>query len=157
MATVTAPTGEVVSAAETGRAAPAGRRIEALDFVRGVALCGILLMNITGFGLPDAYTNPQNSGGATGINLVTWIITEIGFEGTQRGLFSMLFGASVILFTTRLEVQGRADTADIYVRRNLWLVGFGMINAFVLLWHGDILYSYGIVALFLYPFRKLAG
>lgn len=138
-------------------AAPAAQRIEGLDFVRGIALCGILLMNITGFGLPDAYTNPQNSGGATGANLVTWIITEIGFEGTQRALFSMLFGASVILFTSRLEAQGRTDTADIYVRRNLWLVGFGMINAFVLLWHGDILYTYGIVALFLYPFRKLAG
>ena len=64
-------------------------------------------MNITGFGLPDAYTNPQNAGGATGINLVTWVITEIGFEGTQRALFSMLFGASVILFTSRLEAQGR--------------------------------------------------
>jgi uncharacterized protein len=138
-------------------AAPAAQRIEALDFVRGVALCGILLMNITGFGLPDAYTNPQNSGGATGVNLVTWVITELGFEGTQRALFSMLFGASVILFTSRLEAQGRPDTADIYVRRNLWLVGFGMINAFLLIWHGDILYTYGIIALFLYPFRKLAG
>lgn len=138
-------------------AMPAAQRIEALDFVRGVALCGILLMNITGFGLPDAYTNPQNSGGATGINLLTWVITELGFEGTQRALFSMLFGASVILFTARLEAQGRADTADIYVRRNLWLVAFGMINGFILIWHGDILYTYGIVALFLYPFRKLAG
>src|SRR5207237_7115839 len=67
------------------------------------------------------------------------------------------FGASVILFTSRLEVQGRSDTADIYVRRNLWLVGFGMINAFALIWHGDILYSYGIIALFLFPFRKLVG
>jgi uncharacterized protein len=147
----------VILSGEPPRAAPAAQRIEALDFVRGVALFGILLMNITGFGLPDAYTNPQNAGGATGANLVVWIINEIGFEGTQRGLFSMLFGASVILFTSRLEAQGRTDTADIYVRRNLWLIGFGMINAFVLLWHGDILYTYGIIALFLFPFRKLAG
>ena len=139
------------------RASPAARRIEALDFVRGVALFGILLMNITGFGLPDAYTNPQNSGGATGLNLVAWIITEIGFEGTQRALFSMLFGASVILFTSRLEAEDRADAADIYMRRNLWLVGFGMINAFVLLWHGDILFTYGITALCLFPFRRLAA
>jgi uncharacterized protein len=138
-------------------AAPARRRIEALDVLRGVALCGILLMNIVDFGLPDAYTNPQNSGGATGINLVTWTITEIGFEGTQRALFSMLFGASVILFTSRLEAEGRPDAADLYFRRNLWLIGFGMINAFLLLWHGDILYSYGIVALFLFAFRKLAA
>ena len=138
-------------------AAPAARRIEALDFVRGVALCGILLLNIVDFGLPDAYTNPQNSGGATGVNLVAWAINEIGFEGTQRALFSMLFGASVILFTSRLEAQGRPDAADIYMRRNLWLVGFGMINAFLLLWHGDILYSYGIIGLFVFAFRKLAA
>jgi uncharacterized protein len=138
-------------------ARPAPRRIEALDFVRGVALCGILLMNITGFGLPDAYTNPQNAGGATGINLTTWVITEIGFEGTQRALFSMLFGASVILLTSRLEEQGRTDVADIYLRRNLWLVGFGMVNAFLLVWHGDILFTYGVVALFLFVFRKMAA
>ena len=62
-------------------------------------------MNITGFGLPDAYTNPVNAGGATGANLWAWIVAQIGFEGTQRALFSMLFGASVILLTSRLEAS----------------------------------------------------
>jgi len=75
MATIAAADEGIPAAAQTGGAAPAGRRIEALDFVRGVALCGILLMNITGFGLPDAYTNPMNAGGATGANLWAWIIT----------------------------------------------------------------------------------
>ena len=69
MATI-ASAGADCSEATAARAAPAPKRIEALDFVRGVALCGILLMNITGFGLPDAYTNPVNAGGATGTNLV---------------------------------------------------------------------------------------
>lgn len=137
-------------------AAPTASRIEALDFVRGVALCGILLMNITGFGLPDAYTNPVNAGGATGANLWAWIVTQIWFEGTQRALFSMLFGASVILFTSRLEAAGRTDAADLYMRRNLWLVGFGFVNAFPLLWFGDILYAYGIIALFVFAFRNLS-
>jgi uncharacterized protein len=137
-------------------AAPAAQRIEALDFVRGIALFGILLMNIIGMGLPDAYTNPNNAGGATGANLTTWIITQIGFEGTQRALFSMLFGASVILLTSRLEASGRPDAADIYFRRNLWLVALGFVNAFVFLWYGDILYAYGICALFVFAFRKLA-
>ena len=138
------------------RAAPAAQRIEALDFVRGVALCGILLMNITGFGLPQAYSNPTAAGGATGANLWAWIITQIGFEGTQRALFSMLFGASAILLTSRLEASGRTDAADIYYRRNLWLIAFGFVNAFILLWYGDILYAYGVCALFLFPFRRLA-
>ena len=75
MASVAAGEEDSVALPAAAPAAPAARRIEALDFVRGVALCGILLMNITGFGLPDAYTNPQNAGGATGINLLTWVIT----------------------------------------------------------------------------------
>lgn len=139
----------------TAPAEPAAERIEALDVLRGVALFGILLMNVTGMGLPDAYTNPANAGGAEGANLWAWIVTEVGFEGTQRALFSMLFGASVVLFMARLEASGRRDAADIYARRNLWLIGFGLFNAFVLLWYGDILYMYGVVALFVVPFRKL--
>lgn len=136
--------------------APAAKRIETLDFVRGVALCGILLMNISAFGLPNAYTNPANAGGADGLNLWAWIIIQVGFEGTQRALFSILFGASTILLVSRLEASGRTDAADIYYRRNLWLIGFGMVNAFIFLWFGDILYAYGVTALFLYPFRNLA-
>ncbi|WP_129790841.1 DUF418 domain-containing protein [Sphingosinicella sp. CPCC 101087] len=137
------------------RPGPTTRRIEALDVVRGVALFGILLVNITGFGLADAF-NPANSGGAQGANLWAWIITQMGFEGTQRGLFSLLFGASAILLTSRLEAAGRVDAADIYFRRNLWLIAFGFVNAFVFLWYGDILYAYGVIALFVFAFRKLA-
>lgn len=114
-------------------------------------------MNIVGMGLGPAYDNPTIAGGATGINLWTWFGINVGFEGTQRALFSMLFGAGVILLSSRLEASGRLDSADIYFRRNLWLIAFGLFNAWVLLWVGDILYYYGIAALFLYAFRKLAG
>lgn len=137
-------------------AAPAARRIEALDFVRGIALFGILLMNIIGYGLPDAYSNPTNSGGATGANLWVWIVGQITVEGTQRALFSMLFGASTILLTSRLEAAGRTDVADIYFRRNLWLIALGFVHAFLFLWYGDILFAYGVIALFIFPFRKMA-
>ncbi|MDZ4306723.1 DUF418 domain-containing protein [Allopontixanthobacter sp.] len=140
---------------DTPRTGPTTDRIVALDFVRGAALFGILLMNITGFGLPHAYSNPMNAGGAEGANLLSWMIIQIGFEGTQRGLFSMLFGAGIILFTSRLEAAGRTDVGDIYARRNLWLIVFGMVNGFVLLWSGDILYFYGLTALVVFPFRKL--
>ncbi|MBV7266418.1 DUF418 domain-containing protein [Erythrobacter ani] len=136
-------------------ASPTSSRIAALDFVRGAALFGILLMNITGFGLPNAYSNPMNAGGAEGANLLSWIIIQIGFEGTQRGLFSMLFGAGVILFTSRLEAKGRSDVADIYMRRNLWLAAFGLVNGYLLLWSGDILFYYGLTALLIFSFRNM--
>lgn len=137
--------------------APTSARIEALDFVRGVALFGILLMNINGMGLGPAYDNPMIAGGDTGINLWTWLLINVGFEGTQRALFSMLFGAGVILLSSRFEAAGRTDSGDIFFRRNLWLIGFGLVNSWVLLWEGDILYYYGITALFLYSFRNLSG
>ena len=140
------------------RAAAAGPntdRIETLDFIRGCVLFGILLMNITGMGLAQAYVNPMNSGGAAGPDLWAWMTTEIGFEGTQRAIFSMLFGAGVILFTTRAEQAGR-NGVDLFLRRTLWLLAFGMVNAWVLLWSGDILYGYGLTGLFAVAFRKLS-
>lgn len=148
--------GYVQATPDTPPTEPTGDRIVALDFVRGAALFGILLMNISGFGLPHAYGNPTNAGGAEGINLLSWIIIVVGFEGTQRALFSMLFGAGIILFTTRLEAKGRSDVADIYTRRNLWLTFFGLINGFIFLWSGDILFYYGLIALIAFPFRSLA-
>ena len=78
-------------------------------------------------------------------------------EGKMRCLFSMFFGAGIILLTARSEKRGAgASTADIYYRRNLWLAEFGVPHAF-LLWLGEILYSYGMCALALYPFRHLAA
>ena len=128
-------------------------RLVSLDVIRGVALFGILLMNITAFGLPNAYSDPTNYGGAQGADLLAWWIIAMFFEGTQRGLFSLLFGAGVILLTSRIEARG-GDSADVFFRRNLWLVVFGVVHGFVLLWTGEILFYYGVTALFVYAFRN---
>ncbi len=132
-------------------AAPTSSRRESLDFIRGCALFGILIMNIVGMGLGPAYDNPTIMGGNKGVDLWTWFVVNVTFEGTQRGLFSILFGAGVILFTNR------RDSTDAYFRRNLWLIAFGLFNAWILLWGGDILYFYGLTALFLFSFRNMSG
>jgi len=132
-------------------------RISSLDVIRGVALFGILLMNIVGFGLPYAYDNPTLSGGADGLNLFAWYINALLFEGTMRGLFSILFGAGIVLMTSRAEARDPSiGVADIYFRRNLWLIAFGLVHSWLLLFPGDILYRYGVVALFLFVFRKVS-
>lgn len=131
-------------------------RINALDVIRGIALLGILLMNINGMGLPFSYSDPTIAGGADGLNLKVWIANNMLFEGTMRGLFTLLFGAGVILLTSRLEKSGAGiTTADIYYRRILWLLLFGIINVYILLWNGDILYPYAIFGLMLFPFRNV--
>ena len=132
-----------------------GGRINSLDVIRGIALLGILLMNINGMGLPFAYSDPTIAGGSDGLNLQVWIANNMFFEGTMRGLFTMLFGAGAILLTSRLEKSGAGiTTADIYYRRILWLLVFGIINVYIFLWHGDILYPYAIFGLMLFPFRN---
>lgn len=133
-------------------------RIFALDVIRGFAVLGILLMNILGFGLTGpAYTSATAEvGGADGLNHWAWLAEMFYFEGTMRGLFTLLFGAGVILYTSRLEKAGLGlRMADLYFRRNLWLWVFGLFNAWILLWQGDILYFYGLAALFLFVFRNL--
>src|SRR5689334_12388026 len=145
LAPVSAPVGPVQRA----------ERISSLDVVRGFALLGILLMNIVGFGMHFAsYDDPTVTGGATGANLAMWVVMHILAEGKMRCLFSMVFGASMVLLTSRLEQTAPERTADIYYRRILWLMLFGIVHAY-LLWGGDILYPYAICGLIIYPFRHL--
>ncbi len=131
-------------------------RIAALDIIRGVSLLGILLMNIVGFGLNKAYMDPTNSGGATGWNLNAWWTTSMFFEGTMRGMFSMLFGAGIFLFNNRSVEPGKGSAVtDLFFRRLLWLLLFGIIHCYLLLWDGEILYTYAIVGMFAFSFRHL--
>jgi uncharacterized protein len=132
-------------------------RISSLDVLRGFALLGILVMNIGDYALPGNFDyNPSILGPLSKLNLLLWAGRFILFEGKMRALFSMLFGAGVILLTSRLEKRGDgAISGDIFLRRNMWLTLFGILHAY-LLWWGDILYFYGMTALlFLYPCRKL--
>ncbi|HVL65965.1 MAG TPA: DUF418 domain-containing protein [Vicinamibacterales bacterium] len=133
-----------------------GERISSIDAVRGFALLGILLLNICGFGLPFmAYMDPTLVGEAQDANRWTWAVNQVLADGKMRGLFSMLFGAGVIILTARAAERGlAADIADIYYRRMLWLLLFGFLHAY-LIWSGDILVFYALAGLMLYPFRKL--
>ena len=134
-----------------------GERISSVDVLRGFALLGILVMNIGDFALHEGFDfNPTSMGDIGKLNLLLWAGRFVLFEGKMRAIFSMLFGAGVILLTSRLEKRGdRAIAADIFTRRNMWLTLFGVLHAYFL-WWGDILYFYGMTALlFLYPCRKL--
>jgi uncharacterized protein len=119
---------------------------------------GILLMNITAFGLPNAYDDPTNWGGDEGLNFAVWRAMSLFFEGTMRGLFTLLFGAGALLFLQRHTARSPdLRAADLYYRRTMWLVVFGLVNGYLLLWSGDVLYCYGIIGLLLFVFRNVAS
>lgn len=131
---------------------PTRVRFDALDVVRGIAVLGILLMNIEEMGTPKAAWSYPPLISWTGADQAVWWLRDVLAKGTMRGLLSLLFGAGFILMTTR---AGRDDggVADAYHRRTIWLVLFGIVHGYLLLWPGDILLIYGGAGLFLFPWR----
>src|SRR5579864_5054413 len=111
-------------------------RISSIDALRGFALLGILLLNIVGFAMHfAAYDDPSVTGGgvagaATPVNLWLWTVMHVLAEGKMRCIFSMVFGASMILLTLRAEEKG-ATSGDIYYRRTLWLMLFGIVHGYL--------------------------
>jgi uncharacterized protein len=133
-----------------------GERISSVDVLRGFAVLGILLINITDFGFPwNGNRDLASAAGSADPNLAVWVIVSVLFEGKMRATFSMLFGAGIVLFTTRAEArQGGPGSAALFYRRLLWLLAFGFLHA-TFAWDGDILYEYAVGGALLYPWRHL--
>src|SRR5688500_5098935 len=130
-------------------------RIAALDTVRGVAVMGILAMNIVAFAMPfQAYNNPVAYGMEGTADLVSWLVSFIFVDGKMRGLFSFLFGASTLLVIERARQSG-ASPARVHYARMFWLLVFGLIH-YYFIWFGDILAGYALVGLLLFFFRNLS-
>jgi uncharacterized protein len=140
-------------------AAPVCReeRIEALDVARGIAVLGVLVMNIWAFAGPQAFFDyPVAIQDRAGAPVATWIVIHTLFEGSQRTLLSLLFGAGALLLMTRLEKTAEPGTARrIWYRRTFVMIAFGLVNAYLFMWPADILFVYGLAGLCLYPLRNL--
>jgi len=132
-------------------------RILVLDSLRGIAILGILLMNIPLFSLPGPVAYDPTLNHETGINYYLWYAVTWLFDGTQRAFFSMLFGAGIILFVSRQEKRLTGlEPADYFFRRQLWLIAFSIIDVYILLWSGDILFEYACFGMLAFTFRKLS-
>ena len=133
-------------------------RIEVLDIMRGIAILGILYMNIPymGSNFGEWMSDPRRMGWSDA-DAAVYSFIRVFWNGTQRGMFELLFGAGVMVLTAKaMQPDGPVAIADLYLRRNLWLFVFGLIDIFVIGWVGDILLIYGLAALFVFTFRKLS-
>ncbi len=115
-------------------------------------MLGILAVNIAGLAGPIGATlTPHVPLAATPGDEAAFAFTLVVFEGKMRALFTMLFGASMLLFIDRAEQAGR-DGAALQARRLGWLLLFGMLH-YVLLWWGDILFVFAVIGLLALSFR----
>ena len=128
-------------------------RIHSLDLLRGFAVLGILIMNITSFSqISMAYMNPTIGAGLEGYNQYFHAFNYIFADTRFMSIFSMLFGAGVVLFTQRIEAKGKR-VAALHYKRMFWLLLFGLIHAYFI-WVGDILVTYAICGSLVFFFRK---
>ena len=129
-------------------------RIISLDILRGFAILGILIMNVQSFSLIEAaYLNPTAYGDLAGINKWIWILSHVFADNKFISIFSMLFGAGIILMSFKIEEAGRVS-ATFHYRRIFWLLLIGLVHAY-LFWYGDILVAYAMCGLLVYLFRKI--
>lgn len=129
-------------------------RIDSLDVLRGLALLGIFVMNIPSFALSSyAFFKPPLQGGFEGADYWSWLLGHLFFDQKMMSIFSMLFGAGIVLFSSRIE-QKRGRSAGVHYRRMGWLLVIGMLHAY-LIWFGDILVSYALVGMVVFLFRRL--
>ena len=108
-------------------------RLHGLDLIRGIAVLGILLANVTAFGQPDVayYWPPAIAGGMRQSDAWVWLVQFVAVDGKFRGIFAILFGAGMVLFVDRYGDYERA--LGLQVRRLLWLLLFGLLHfAFLL-------------------------
>lgn len=133
-------------------------RIEVLDVLRGLAILGILFINVPYMAAPVAkFASDVRAIGWSGADQAAWSIQYLFWSGTQRCVLQFLFAAGMMVIAQKaMTPEGPVAVSDLYYRRNLWLLGFGLADVFVLLWPGDILHIYALAALFLFPFRRLS-
>ncbi len=127
-------------------------RIGSLDFLRGVAILGILFINIESFAYPNPWSSWQY-GYDSSIDHNTRFWVYFLTQGKFYTMFALLFGVGFVIFMERVQGKEKGlKTLDLYVRRLLWLFVFGVLHAY-LIWDGDILYHYAICGFLLLPFR----
>lgn len=128
-------------------------RLTILDVLRGFALLGILVMNIRSQAMPSAaYFFPRVWGDLDGVNGWFWWFGDVFADGRFISIFSMLFGAGIVLMNERARAAGRR-WAGLHYRRMLGLLLIGLTHAY-LLWDGDILVSYAVTGMVVFWFRN---
>ncbi|MBD1380615.1 DUF418 domain-containing protein [Metabacillus arenae] len=127
------------------------KRISSLDVLRGLALLGILFVNMRDFSGPLLYMGKMVVSLDPLNNFVEKALT-LFVQASFYPLFAFLFGAGTIIFYERAKEKEIAF-GPLYLRRLLGLGFFGMIHAFFI-WHGDILITYAVTGLFMFFFLK---
>jgi uncharacterized protein len=150
------PVSEVPSHSISERTYSLSPRIQSLDVIRGIGILGALFVSIWIFG---GFTENQQTGlllRSKGTDYRLFGTINLLLTGKMKALIAVVFGAGMILFMSKEKTKGQSANADLFISRQMWLMLFGLINAIVFLWTGDMLFHLGIMGILLFPFIRLS-
>lgn len=132
-------------------------RIPSLDVLRGLAVLAALLVSVWVFG---GFTDNSQKAllvQSKGWNYRVFGAVELLVNGKMRALIALVFGAAMVLFLTRETPPGKQPAGDVFIKRQLWLISFGVFNGVVLLWGNDLLFHLGVMGILLFPFFRASA
>ncbi|HSF44838.1 MAG TPA: DUF418 domain-containing protein [Chitinophagaceae bacterium] len=136
---------------------PSLSRIQSLDILKGIAvLLGMLVSIYYWGGFSDGMQNAL-IGNPTGTRYRVFAAISLLLQSKMTALISLAFGAGIVLYFVRPHIGSSMSNNDLYVRRNMWLILFGIFNAIILMWQMDIVFHLGIMGLLLFPFPRMAA
>ena len=150
------PTQSSISGSSTAQSPLLSPRIVSLDVLRGIAILGALFVSIWIFG---GFSNNQQTGlllRSKGLNYRLFGAVNLLLEGKMRALIAIVFGAGMVIFMSKENQKGQVSNADLFMRRQFWLMLFGLINAIVFLWTGDMLFHLAVMGVLLFPFTRFS-
>jgi len=130
-------------------------RIQSLDVLRGIAVLLGLLVSVWIFGGFSDQQQKQLLLQSKGWNYRLFGSVELLINGKMRALIALVFGAAMVLFLTRETKTGKHPAEEVYIKRQLWLIIFGLFNALLLLWTNDLLFALGVLGVLLFPFFRM--
>ena len=130
-------------------------RLPSLDVLRGIAVLLGMLVSVWVFG--GFSQNDQNGLllSSKGFNYRLFGTIDILFDGKMRALIAIVFGAGILLFLSKETKEGEPGTHDLFIRRQMWLILFGIVNGLLFLWTQDVLFHLGVMGILLFPFTRL--
>jgi uncharacterized protein len=132
-------------------------RIQPLDVLRGIAVLGGLLVSVWMFGGFTENRQVQLFEYPHGYNYKLFSIIVLLFQGKMLALISLVFGAGIVLYLSKSNKQSNLAVPDLYIRRQMWLLAFGLLNALLFLWSQDVLFHLAIMGILLFPFARLSS
>lgn len=130
------------------------QRLQNIDILRGFALLGLPTMNMIVFAMPfAAYLNPFALGETSAMDHILFSFFYLFADQKFMGLFTLLFGTSMVLLSEKMQQAGR-KAAGVHYIRSFWLLLIGFLHAWFI-WEGDVLMFYAAAAFVLYPFKNL--